>query len=206
MPVHAQAGLANGILAEIPAMRAYARLMINDRSEADREVEETLKSVLANGISWIGRSQLRVALLKSLRSFLARHRNSTLQRDIPHSYGNLLALPASGLLERKFRRSHAAPGTATGDAQTVTEVGPALLRLDFGDREAIILSAAARFSDLEIAEICGCALETVRGRVHRARAQLAKILRVEFADDINPVTVPPAALEVRNAEVVSAVQ
>jgi len=192
MPVHAQADLASATLAEIPHLRAYARLMANDPSEAEREVEATLESVSADEILWSDRSQLRVRIFKILRGYLARDQRFTLQRDIPRSYGNLCS-------------SYAATGAANGDAQTVRDVGPTLLRLDFGDREAIILSAAARFSDQEIAEICGCAPETVRGRVHRGRAQLAKILRVEFVDDLKPVTVPAAALEDREAEFMSAV-
>ena len=169
-------------------MRAYVRLMTNDQSEAKREVEATLESALAGDIGWRDKAQLRVSLFKILRGFLARDQRSMLQRDIPHSYS-----------------SPSPTGTANGDAQTVREVGPTLLRLDFGDREAIILSVAARFSDLEIAEICGCARETVRGRVYRGRAQLAKILRVEFADDRNPVTAPAAAVETGDANVMNAV-
>ena len=192
MPVHAQTDLASAILTEIPHLRAYARLMTNDRSEAEREVEATIKSVSADDILWSDKAQLRVSLFKILRGYLARDQRSMLQRDIPHSYGNLCSYDA-------------ATGAANSDAQTVRDVGPTLLRLDFGDREAIILSAAAKFSDLEIAEICGCAPETVRGRVHRGRAQLAKILRVEFVEDLKPVTVPAAALDVRDAEFLNAV-
>jgi RNA polymerase sigma-70 factor (ECF subfamily) len=193
MPVHSQADLASAILVELPHLRSYARLMTNDRSEAEREVEATLESASADDIGSSDKAQLRVQLFKTLRGFLARDQRSMLQRDIPHSCGSLCS-------------SDAAIGTANGDAQTVTDVGPTLLRLDFGDREAIILSAAAKFSDLEIAEICECAPETVRGCVNRGRAQLAKILRVEFVDDLEPVTVPAAAaLEVRNAEFMNAV-
>jgi RNA polymerase sigma-70 factor (ECF subfamily) len=193
MPAYDQTGLASAILAELPHLRAYARLMTNDRSEAEREVEATLESASADDIGWRDKARLRVSLFKILRGFLARDRRSMLKRDIPHSYSS--PFPAG-----------TANGDAQtdGDAQTVREVGPTLLRLDFGDREAIILSAAARFSDPEIAEICGCAPETIRGRVHRGRAQLAKILRVEFADDLNPVTVPPAAVEAGDAAIMTA--
>ncbi len=166
--------------------------MTNDRSEADREVEATLVSASCDDIGCSDKGQLRVQLFKILRGFLACDQRSMLQRDIPHSYGNLYS-------------SYATTAAANGDAQTVRDVGPTLLRLDFGDREAIILSAAARFSDLEIAEICECAPETVRGRVNRGRAQLAKILRVEFVDDLDPVTVPAAALDAGNANFIYAV-
>jgi len=185
MPAYDQTDLASAILVELPHLRAYARLMTNDRSEAHREVEATLVSASCDDIGCSDKGQLRVQLFKMLRGFLARDQRSMIQQDIPHS--------------------HVALGTPDSDAQTVTDVGPTLLRLDFQDREAIILSAAARFSDLEIAEICECAPETVRGCVNRGRAQLAKILRVEFLDDLNPVKVPAAALDVGNSNVIYAV-
>ncbi|MGO9171848.1 MAG: hypothetical protein ACLP7P_07770 [Rhodomicrobium sp.] len=192
MPVHAQADLASAILAEIPRMRAYARLMTNDRSEADREVEETLNCVLANDIRWSGMSQLRVALFKILRGILARDRRQALHQGVRDAYGTSCS-------------SFAAIGRAKTRGRTVTDVGPALLQLGFEDREAMILSAAAGFQDLEIAEICGCAREIVRERVQRGRARLAELLRIEFVDDLNPVTVPAAALEAGDTNVMAAI-
>ncbi len=69
----------------------------------------------------------------------------------------------------------------------------------------MVLSAAAGFTDLEIAEICGCAPEIVKERVQNGRARLAELLAVEFADDLNPVTAPAAAVEAGDANVMSAV-
>ncbi len=191
MPAYDQNDLASAILTELPHLRAYARLMTNDRSEADREIEATLDSASGDDIGCSDKAQLRVSLFKILRGFLARDQRSMLQREVPHSYGS-------------FCSYDAAIGAANSDAQTVTDVGPTLLRLDFEDREAIILSAAAKFSDLEIAEVCGCAPETVRGRVRRGRAQLAKILRVEFISDLNPIMDPAAASESGDAGFVNA--
>ena len=87
----------------------------------------------------------------------------------------------------------------------MSDVGPALLHLGFEDREAMVLSAAAGFTDLEIAEICGCAPEIVKERVQNGRARLAELLGVEFAGDLNPVTAPAAAVEAGDANVMSAV-
>ena len=192
MPENAQSGPASAILLEIPHLRAYARLMTNGRSELDRQVEDTLESVSADDIFGCDRSQLRIRLFQVLRGFLSRDPRSMVQRDIPHSYGN----PCS---------PQAVAGDAVSDAQTVTEVGPAILRLDFEDREAIILSAAARFSDQEIAEICGSAPDTVRSRVHRGREQLAKILRVEFADELTDRTGSAATVDAADAPLTAAV-
>jgi RNA polymerase sigma-70 factor (ECF subfamily) len=179
MPVHAQADLASAVLAEIPCMRAYARLMTNDRLEADREVEEAVKCVLADDIRWSDGAQLRVALIKILRGILARDRRPALLQGVRDAYGT-------------FCCSFAALGRTNTRGRTVSDVGPALLQLGFEDREAMVLSAAAGFTELEIAEICGCTRETVRERVQNGRARLAELLAVEFADDLSPVTAPAA--------------
>jgi RNA polymerase sigma-70 factor, ECF subfamily len=163
MPVHVRPGLASAILAEIPRMRAYAQLMTNDRSEADREVEETLKSVLGDDICWSDGDQLRVGLFIILRSFLARTRRPPLLQGVRDAYG-------------AFCCSFAALGWTDARDRAVTDVGPALLLLSFEEREAMILSAAAGFAELEIAEICGCARETVKERVQNGRARLAELL------------------------------
>jgi RNA polymerase sigma-70 factor, ECF subfamily len=191
MPVHAQPGLAGAILAEIPRMRAYARLMTNCRSEADREVEETLNSVLADDIRWSGEVQLRAALFKILRGLLARGRRPALLQGVRDAYGT-------------FFCSFAALGRTGARDREVTDVGPALLLLSFEEREAMILSAVAGFTDLEIAGICGCARETVRERVQKGRARLAELLAVEFTDGPGPAAVPAAAVGAGDANATSA--
>ena len=45
----------------------------------------------------------------------------------------------------------------------------------------------------------------VKERVQNGRARLAELLAVEFADDLNPVTAPAAAVEAGDANVMSAV-
>lgn len=198
MPAHVQFDLASAIFGEIPGMRAYARLMTNDRSEADRAVEETLKSIVANDIRWCEASRVRIPLIKILRSkilrgFLARDRRPDLPQGVPGVHGTI-------------RSSFAGIGRAKNEGQTVTNVGSALLKLSIADRETIILSEAAGFSDLEIAEICGCAPETVNGSVNRGRAQLAELLGMEFVEGRNPGTVPAAAVEVADSNVMTAVR
>ena len=51
-------------------------------------------------------------------------------------------------------------------------------------REALILVGAAGLSYEEAAEICGCALGTIKSRVNRARARLLKIMDAEDAADV----------------------
>jgi RNA polymerase sigma-70 factor (ECF subfamily) len=51
-----------------------------------------------------------------------------------------------------------------------------LVRLPDDQREALILVGAAGFSYEEAADICGCAVGTIKSRVNRARNRLADML------------------------------
>jgi RNA polymerase sigma-70 factor (ECF subfamily) len=46
-------------------------------------------------------------------------------------------------------------------------------------REALILVGASGFSYEEAAEICGCAVGTIKSRVSRARTRLTELLGLE---------------------------
>jgi RNA polymerase sigma-70 factor, ECF subfamily len=62
----------------------------------------------------------------------------------------------------------------------------ALERLPTEQRESLILVGASGFSYEEAAQICGCALGTIKSRVNRARVRLASILSVESANGFGP--------------------
>ena len=60
----------------------------------------------------------------------------------------------------------------------------ALSHLAVEQREALLLVAAQGFSYEEAADICGTRIGTIKSRVHRARAELAELLRIEDPEDI----------------------
>lgn len=62
----------------------------------------------------------------------------------------------------------------------------ALEQLPEDQREAIILVGASGFSYEETAEICGCAIGTVKSRVSRARIRLQEILEVKGETEYGP--------------------
>ena len=66
------------------------------------------------------------------------------------------------------------------------EFRKALDQLPSDQREALILVGASGFSYEEAAQICGCAVGTIKSRVNRARTRLAEILSVESVDDFGP--------------------
>jgi RNA polymerase sigma-70 factor (ECF subfamily) len=51
-------------------------------------------------------------------------------------------------------------------------------------REALILVGAAGLSYEEAAEICGCALGTIKSRVNRARNRLLKLMDIDGAAEM----------------------
>jgi RNA polymerase sigma-70 factor (ECF subfamily) len=52
--------------------------------------------------------------------------------------------------------------------------------------EALLLVGASGFSYEEAAEICECAVGTIKSRVNRARTRLAELLAIDSADDFGP--------------------
>ena len=62
----------------------------------------------------------------------------------------------------------------------------ALTRLPADQREALLLVGASGFSYEQAADICGCAVGTIKSRVNRARSKLAALLYVDGADDFGP--------------------
>ena len=131
----------------------------------------------------LARSQcLRIPLIEILRGFLPCD-----QRPAPDRAGSGTYICLSSLLL-------SSAGRAKNDRQTVADTGSALMKLRFEVREALVLSAAGGFLDLDIAGICGCKQEIVRARILRGRTRLAELLGIEFDNDLDPVTIRTAPL------------
>ena len=94
------------------------------------------------------------------------------------------ALPRDRGRRQLFRAARCAcrAGRSHGPADFRT----ALAKLPSDQREALILVGASGFSYEEAAEICGCALGTIKSRINRARSRLADLLAVKSVDDFGP--------------------
>jgi RNA polymerase sigma-70 factor (ECF subfamily) len=78
-------------------------------------------------------------------------------------------------------------------AETIESVRKAVLSLPPKYREVVVLCELQDISYGETAEILGCAIGTVRSRLHRARALLlAKLKPVVEVEDATAATVKPA--------------
>ena len=87
-------------------------------------------------------------------------------------------------------------------AEQVDAVRDAVMRLPVRYREAVVLCDLQELSYVDAAAVLGCALGTVRSRLHRGRALLASKLAVERAPEIDRSTLTDdAAAEGRRERV-----
>ena len=120
-------------------------------------------------------------LSPSVRSFTASPRHAYLTDDHDDD-GTVLPSGAElGVLDDLTR------------AETIETVRRAVLSLPPKYREVVVLCELQDVSYVETAEILGCAIGTVRSRLHRARALLlAKLRPAEDAADANSASVKSA--------------
>jgi RNA polymerase sigma-70 factor, ECF subfamily len=163
--------LRDQIVASVPNLRGFAISLAGDVDRADDLVQETVLRALANIHSFEPGTNLAAWLFTILRNqFRSQYRKR--RREIDDCDGRF-AEKLKLLPEQHVRLEF-------------NELRQALARVPTDQREALILVAASGFSYQEAAEICGCAVGTVKSRVHRARLQLAELLSLKSADDFGP--------------------
>ena len=157
------------VVAMIPALRALAWSLCHNGSDADDLVQDTLIKAWANKDKFEPGSNLRAWLFTILRNTyytnVVRRRREV--RDEDGDYARMLKSP---------------PTQDWSVALNALQIG--LAQLPDEHREALILVGAAGLSYEEAAEICGCALGTIKSRVNRARARLLKIMDAGDATDV----------------------
>src|SRR6195952_4288761 len=158
-----------GVIGLIPALRAFAWSLSHNGSDADDLVQETLIKAWTNREKFEPGTNLRAWLFTILRNTYYTHvlRRRREVRDETGEYaGTLKSAPTQDW------------------SLAMRTLQAALQKLPAEHREALILVGAAGLSYEEVAEICGCALGTIKSRVNRARARLLKIMDAEDANDV----------------------
>src|SRR5688572_3185876 len=145
----------------IPHLRAFGRSLSGSRDLADDLVQETLLKAWAARKRFQAGTNMRAWTFIILRNlFLSQMRRARFKGEWDEiSASKLLAAPAS-------QDRH----VELGDMQR------ALLHLPQPQREALILVGAGGFAYEEAAEICGCAVGTIKSRVARGRVALEALL------------------------------
>jgi RNA polymerase sigma-70 factor (ECF subfamily) len=165
------------VVALIPALRAFAWSLSHNGSDADDLVQDTLIKAWTNRDKFEMGTNLRAWLFTILRN---TYYTNVLRRrrEVRDEQGEYAATLRS------------APTQEWSVAMKSLQA--ALQQLPDEHREALILVGAAGLSYEEAAEICGCALGTIKSRVNRARARLLKIMDADDASDVM-VSEPMAA-------------
>lgn len=168
----------------IPALRAFARTFHRDVNDADDLVQETLTKALANIHQFQPGTAMKSWLFTIMRNaFYTKIRKSS--RESPAVGEDAASRPAV-LATQEW--------TARG-----REIREALERLPEQQREVVMLIGVLGVSYEEAAQICGCAMGTIKSRLNRARWRLLEEMGEESAhasveaDSYLPSTAPVKA-------------
>lgn len=145
----------------LPALRAFARSLCRNATEADDLVQETMLKAWAARNSYIEESNFKAWTFRILRNALYSNwrKNSRLTQ----------------LDDTIYEKT----AKATDNAETaleLAEVSEAIQELPLEQREALILIAAGGFNYEEVAAIAGVAVGTVKSRVSRGRSNLIVLM------------------------------
>lgn len=151
----------------IPHLRAFARTLCGDATAADDLAQDTVMKAWDARSSYQMGTNMKAWTFMILRNqFYSEKRRSWRQTQLDQEAAErtLVAIddPASPL--------------------ALDELRQALGMLPTEQREALILVGAGGFAYEEAAEICGCAVGTVKSRVSRARRALLAILEAGAYD------------------------
>ncbi|MHA6288179.1 sigma-70 family RNA polymerase sigma factor [Maricaulis sp. CAU 1757] len=151
----------------IPHMRAFARGLTGDASAADDLAQDAMLRAWDRREQFAANTNFRAWVLTIVRNqFYSDKRRSWRQVQLD---------------EEKAKRTLPSAMDLNGIME-LDDVRRALKQLSEDHREALLLVGAGGYSYQEAADICGCAVGTIKSRVNRARSTLAEIL-VNGPDD-----------------------
>ncbi|MCK0120445.1 RNA polymerase sigma factor [Loktanella sp. F6476L] len=151
------------LISHLPALRAFAISLTRSRSAADDAVQDAVLKALVNFDKYEPGTNMRAWLFTILRNTYYSSRRKY-HREASDPDGLLTA----GLA---VKPDH------DGRLQ-YNDFMKAFSQLPDDQREVLILVGASGFSYIEVAEMTGVALGTVKSRVNRARARIAEILEL----------------------------
>lgn len=162
--------VTDDMVALVPQLHTFARSLCRDGVRADDLVQEALMRAINN----IQRFKPGTNLKAWLFTIVRNEHYSQLRRGKFEAHGmDIELLPEPSV-----------PPDHDGKLE-LRDLNRALASLSPGQRTALILVSVSGFSYEEAAEICGCAVGTIKSRVARARETLLEML--EGRQPIPPV-------------------
>lgn len=172
------------IVEVIPNLRAFARSLVSNSSQADDLVQGALTRALANLDKFEAGTNLRAWMFTILRNLyyseLRKRRREV--EDADGGYAATLSTQANQIAALELKDFRAA-----------------LAHLPPEQREALILIGASGFSYEDAARICDCAIGTMKSRVNRARNRLADHLQIDPSRDLAEDKTMSSVLEGKQA-------
>lgn len=155
------------IVTHIKPMRAFALSLTRDLSSADDLVQDTIVKAWSNIDKFQPGTNMRAWLFTILRNtfYSGRRRAKRMVSDSDGVMTDSVAVKPDHdgkLAMMDFRR--------------------AFEKLSDQQREALLLVGALGFSCEDAAEMCDCAVGTIKSRVNRGRRRLAEMLKLDAAD------------------------
>ncbi len=157
------------IIDHLPSMRAFAISLTRNGSVADDIVQDTVVKAWSNIEKFTPGTNMRAWLFTILRNtYYSMHRKRSREvADIDGKYAARLAV----------RPDH-------DGRLAMADFNVAFAQLSSEQREALVLVGASGFSYSEAAQMCGCAVGTIKSRANRGRIKLAELLNLDVGDSL----------------------
>ena len=145
------------LVALVPHMRAFARMLTMDAAEADDLAQDALANAWSARASYTMGTNLKAWAFMILRNRIYSERRRS-WRFAP--------------LDPEVAERPLVASDDPTQAMQLNELRMAMAALPADQREALILVGAGGLAYEEAAAICGCAVGTMKSRVNRARGAL----------------------------------
>lgn len=155
------------LVEHLPALRAFAMSLTRNPAAADDLVQDAVLKAWSNLEKFEEGTNLRAWLFTILRNTYYSDRRKA-SREVEDTDGAITA-------ELSEKPAH------DGRLQ-LRDFKVAFDQLTDEQREALILVGASGFSYEEAAEMCNCAVGTIKSRINRGRAQLAELMNLSDDD------------------------
>lgn len=156
-----QAELRREIAGLLPDLRAFARFLVQDRTQADDLVQDTIVRALAALVQFQPGTNLKAWLFTIERNAFYELTRRRKRED---------AALRQHFVESEAERPRQVSRSDLTDLQRLLWTLPPLLR------EALVLVGAQEMTHEEAAAICGVPVGTMKARVSRGRTRLAEVM------------------------------
>ncbi len=155
------------IVEHLTSLRAFARSLTRNHASADDLVQDTVVKAWSNIDKFQAGTNMRAWLFTILRNTFYSSRRKAVRE----------VADVDGAMTAQLSEKPAHDGRLA-----MKDFAVAFEELPDEQREALLLVGASGFSYEEAADMCECAVGTIKSRVNRARKRLTEILELDEDD------------------------